>query len=166
MHGTPLMLAWFVFANLTFLIGSIRWFKYSFIVHLILGLTVLGLTLLGTVHVILEGGIDVPEGTGPRFQKIHNIIGLVVTIWVGIQALTGLAARIIQYYEIVSPFFCYWTKRVHWISSYGIMLFAKFNYMIINYRRHKYGRITFYILVDLLFLMAYFLLKFKYWNFS
>jgi hypothetical protein len=113
-----------ILANLTIIVGALKWYKPSFYIHAIMGAAIIGLTLAGTLHVLFEVGIY--YNPTKRFQLIHNICGLVVVIWLALQAITGVLSRIIQYSPIVSPSVCKWTKFVHQFSSYLIMLLAKF----------------------------------------
>ena len=64
---------------------------------------------------------------------MHNYAGLVVVIWLGVEIVTGIFARIIQYSTKVSTNVCIWTKRFHHISSYLLMIAAKFNYLNIKF---------------------------------
>lgn len=64
---------------------------------------------------------------------MHNFSGLIVVIWLGVQMVTGIFARMIQYKANVGPNVCIWTKRFHHISSYLIMILAKFNYLNIKF---------------------------------
>jgi len=36
-----------ILANLTLLVGAVKWYKYSFYIHTALGLLIIGLTLAG-----------------------------------------------------------------------------------------------------------------------
>jgi len=135
-HEDPLMASWLMLANLTLLAGAVKWHKYSFYLHAVLGLIIIGLTLAGTLHVLFEVGIS--YGPTKPFQTIHNIGGLIVVIWLSVQLITGVVSRIIQYSGKTSPNFCKWTKRIHQYSSYMVMILAKFEYMIISYRKSKY----------------------------
>lgn len=51
-HEDPLMASWLILANLTLLVSAVKWHKYSFYLHAFLGLTIIGLTLAGTLHVL------------------------------------------------------------------------------------------------------------------
>jgi hypothetical protein len=118
------MLSWMILANLTLLVGVVKWYKYSFYIHTVLGLLIIGLTLAGTLHVLFEVGIS--YGSTKKYQILHNTLGLVVVVWLGVQLITGIISRIIQYSPIFSPTTIKWTKKIHQISSYLIMILAKF----------------------------------------
>ena len=139
-----------------------KWYKYSFYLHAILGMTIIGLTLAGTLHVLFELGIS--YGPTKRFQTIHNIGGLIVVIWLALQLITGIVSRTIQYSGKTSPNFCKWTKRIHQYSSYLVMVLAKFEYLIINYRRKKWLEISGYIVFDIISIGLYLWLKYGYWK--
>jgi hypothetical protein len=89
-----------------------------------------------------------------------------VVIWLGVQALTGILARIIQYSGSLNTNVCFWFKRFHYISGYGIMAAAKFDYLNINFRKGFDGGFIVLLLIDLACLALYLWLKFDYWTLS
>ena len=124
--------AWLPIVTLAVLVASLRWHKYSFYAHVFLALIVIGLTLGATINVLVDYGLNY-ETDESTLQKTHNTAGLIVTIWLGLQIITGILARVIQYSPKVGTNFCIWTKRLHMISSYLIMILAKFNYLNIQF---------------------------------
>lgn len=88
-------------------------------------------------------------------------------IWIGLQIITGILARVIQYSPKIMSNLCILTKRVHYISSYLIIILAKFNYLNAQYYDHKIDR-TFFILItlDIILLIIYLFIKFNYWTLS
>ena len=130
-HGTPLTLSWLPIINFAVIIASMRWHKFSFYAHVFFALVVIGLTLGATVHVLVDVGVEYESDED--IQKMHNYAGLIVTIWLGIEIVTGILARVIQYSTKISPNICIWTKRIHHISSYLLMIAAKFNYLNIKF---------------------------------
>lgn len=108
-----------------------RWHKYSFYAHVFLALIVIGLTLGASLPVLISEGVDYEADDD--LQKMHNIAGLIVVIWLALEIVSGILARVIQYSSKVSPSVCKWTKRLHYISSYLIMILAKFNYLNIKF---------------------------------
>jgi hypothetical protein len=159
-HKLPLMASWLVLANITMIVGALKWQKWSFYIHAVIGLTMIGLTLSATLHVLFEVGI----GYNPtrRFQILHNTVGLVVVIWLGIQLILGMLSRILVYSVHVDPRMVQWIKRAHKVSSYVITGMAKFEYTIIYYRRGKYEEILSFMLFDCICLAIYCWVKFKY----
>lgn len=112
---------------------------------MILGLAVIVLTLLSTVHILIDDWVSPNQDF--KIQKVHNIAGLAVTIWLGIQVVTGILARVIQYSPKVKTKTCVWIKRVHHISSYLIMLVSKFNYLNIKFMKGKYAEFCEYFII-------------------
>ena len=105
--------------------------KFSFYAHVILALIVIGLTLAATLPVLINAGLEYEADSS--LQKMHNYAGLIVVIWLGVQIVTGVLARVIQYSAQVSTNICILTKRIHQISSYLLMIAAKFNYLNIKF---------------------------------
>jgi hypothetical protein len=147
-------------ANLTIIVGAFKWHKYSYYIHAIIGLVIVGLTLAGTLHVLFDVGI----GYNPtkRFQILHNTVGLIVVIWLSFQLITGVFSRILFYSDKVHANLLIWSKRSHYISGFLIMALAKFEYSIIFYRRKKYGDILAFLLFDCICVAIYCWVKFKY----
>ena len=135
-HGKPLIIAWLPLVNFAVLFASIKWCKYTFYYHLILALGVITLTLFSTVHVLVDDWLSPNENF--KIQKVHNIAGLAVTIWLGVQIVTGVMARVIQTRSDIRTNTCVIVKRIHYISSYLLMLVSKFNYLNIKFMKGKY----------------------------
>lgn len=130
-HGAPLIISWLPIIDIAVLIAAMRWHKFSFYAHVFLALIVIGLTLGAAIPVIIDQGLY--AGEGETLQNMHDYAGLVVVCWLGIQMITGILARVVQYSTNVSPNVCYWIKRTHYISSYLLMICAKFNYLNIQF---------------------------------
>lgn len=75
-------------------------------------------------------------------------------------------ARIVQYSPKISTKSCIWTKRVHYISSYMIMLVAKFNYLNLRFLDGFDGTFVVLLAIDLFFFAIYLWVKFFYWTAS
>jgi hypothetical protein len=126
-HNKPLLVAWIGLANLAFIFASLRWWKYSFYFHALFGVATITLTLFSTVHVLVDDWLS-PDEKVP-YQMIHNIGGLVAVIWLGVEIITGILSRIIQYIPGVSSRTNYWIKKTHNVSSYLIMYGSKFLFL-------------------------------------
>ncbi len=163
-HGKPLIIAWLPLVNFAVLCASIKWCKYTFYCHLVLSLGVIVLTLLSTVHILVDDWLSPNEDF--KIQKIHNIAGLAVTIWLAFQVISGILARVIQFSPRVKTNTCVLIKRIHHISSYLIMLVSKFNYLNIKFMKGKYLEFTEYFIIELLFLAVYLWIKSSYWTLS
>jgi hypothetical protein len=152
-------------ANTSILVAAVKWFKYSFIIHLILSLIIIVLTLLGTLHVILDAGIYVDTNNKPH-QFAHNLTGFIVTIWLGVEVITGILSRVIQYFYKVNTNVCVWTKRVHLFSSYFIIFIAKCSYLAMYFYKGKYFLFVLLLIIDIKCIALYLWLKFKFWTLS
>lgn len=101
-----------------------------------------------------------------KIQKVHNIAGLAITIWLSLQIVTGILARIVQSRPGVRTNTCVLVKRVHLISSYLLMLVSKFNYLNIKFMKGKYLEFVEYFLIEIIFLAIYLWIKSSYWTLS
>jgi hypothetical protein len=122
--------------NFAVLFASIKWCKYTFYWHLLLATGVIFLTLLSTIHILMDDWLSPNEDF--KIQKVHNIAGLAVTIWLGVQIVTGIAARVVQTLPSIKTNTCVLIKRIHYVSSYLLMLVSKFNYLNIKFMKGKY----------------------------
>jgi hypothetical protein len=127
----PMVITWLPLANLAVIIAALRWTKYSFFAHLFLALIVIGLSLGGSIHLLMEYWINPPNGD--YLLKVHMVAGFVMLVWLGAELVTGVMARLVQFPAFVNPNQSYWTKRIHIVLSYGVMLVAKFNYLLIQF---------------------------------
>ena len=159
-----MIIAWLPLVNFAVLCAAIKWCKYTFYIHVFLALIVIGLTLLSTIHILVDDWLSPNENF--KIQKIHNIAGLAVTIWLALQMISGILARMIQYSPKVNTNVCVWIKRFHHISSYLIMLISKFNYLNVKFMKGKYVEFIEYFLIELLFLAVYLWIKSSYWTLS
>jgi len=57
---------------------------------------------------------------------VHNVVGFIVVIWLGVQMITGILSRIIQYSSNVSPNVVKAVKITHNVSGYILMVLSKF----------------------------------------
>jgi hypothetical protein len=135
-HGKPLIIAWLPLVNFAVLFAAIKWCKYTFYWHLIMALGVITLTLFSTIHILVDDWLSPNENF--KIQKVHNIAGLAITIWLSVQVVTGVAARVAQSMPRLRTNTCIWVKRVHHISGYLLMLVSKFNYLNIKFMKGKY----------------------------
>jgi hypothetical protein len=126
-----MIISWLPLINLAVIIAALRWTKYSFFAHLFLTLIVIGLSLGASIHLLIDYWLNPPNGN--YVLKIHMVAGFVMVIWLAVEFITGVMARLIQFPEWVSPNLSYWIKRIHIVLSYGVMLIAKFNYLIIQF---------------------------------
>jgi len=53
-HGTPMTWAWLLIINIAVIIAALRWQRYTYYIHVILGLLVIGLTLGGSIPALEE----------------------------------------------------------------------------------------------------------------
>lgn len=98
---------------------------------------------------------------------MHSVAGFIVVIWLGLQIFSGILARVIQYSPKVGTKACIWIKRFHYISSYLLMITAKFEYLNIKFVEGEFeGSFVILLIIDILFLIIYLLIKFKYWTLS
>lgn len=98
---------------------------------------------------------------------MHSVAGFIVVVWLGLQILSGILARVIQYSSKVGTNACIWIKRFHYISSYLLMITAKFEYLNIKFVEGEFeGSFVILLIIDILFLIVYLLIKFKYWTLS
>jgi hypothetical protein len=104
--------------------------------HVLLGLGVITLTLLSTIHILVDAWIN--PGYNHVVQKIHNITGLVLTIWVAVQVISGVLARTVLYSKSLSQRSCILIRKIHHYLGYSMMFLAKFNYLNIKYFKGKY----------------------------
>jgi hypothetical protein len=100
--------------------------------------------------------------------KIHMVAGFVMLVWLGVEFITGAMARLVQFPEFINPDLSYWTKRIHIVLSYGVMLVAKFNYLMIQFVKNEELNSTFFLFLagDLASLAIYLWIKFSYWTLS
>ena len=48
------MIAWLPLINLAVLIAAVRWYKYSFYLHVLFAIAVITLTLLSSIHILVD----------------------------------------------------------------------------------------------------------------
>ncbi len=99
-----------------------------------MGLLVIGLTLGSAIPPLLNSTFLYTE-KAPEIQKIHNVVGFIVTVWLGFQLLMGILSRIIQYSPKIHPNLVKTFKIIHMISGYLLMVLAKFDYLIIKWKK-------------------------------
>jgi hypothetical protein len=100
-HGNPLLASWLALANIAVIVIALRWSKYSFYLHLLLALVIVGLTLAGTISFIqswLPNASLIKATDKPRrkLQKIHNWVGFILVCSLGLQIITGIISRFIK----------------------------------------------------------------------
>lgn len=147
------------------MIAALRWSSYSFYIHLFIALTVILFTLLGTVHILVDAWITPNDSN--ELQKIHNIVGVILVFWIGLQIITGTLTRLAKRSDKISPKLCIWIRKIHMISSYTIMLMSKYNYIGIKFVKGKFKpKFILYLSIDLVFLGIYLMIKYKYLSIS
>lgn len=119
-----MLIAWLPLVNFAVLFAALKWNKYAFYMHLLLSITIIVLTLFSTIPILLDVWITPDEDW--KLQKVHNIAGLTIVIWLGVQIITGVAARVAQALPSVKTNTCILIKRIHYVSSYLLMLLSKF----------------------------------------
>jgi hypothetical protein len=98
---------------------------------------------------------------------IHNIVGLVLVCWIGLQLITGILTRLSKRSSRLNPNLCILIRRIHMISSYLIMFMSKYNYLGIKFVKGTFKpKFLIYLSIDLAFLAIYILLKYKYLTLS
>ncbi len=135
-HGTPLIVSWLLLINIAVIIAALRWQRYTFYMHAFMGLLIIGLTLGATIPA-LENNKFLYSSRTPEIQKVHNVAGFMVTVWLGFQLLTGILSRVIQYSSKIHPNIVKAFKIVHILSGYLLMVLAKFTYLIIKWKRYE-----------------------------
>jgi hypothetical protein len=55
------------------------------------------------------------------------MIGLVATVWLILQIITGFVSRFAKQSSKVNPAICILTRNIHLISSYVVVFLSKFN---------------------------------------
>lgn len=163
-HEKPLIIAWLPLVNFAVLFASIKWNQYTFYCHVLLSLGVIVLTLLSTIHILVDDWLSPNENF--KIQKVHNIAGLAVTIWLAFQIISGVLARVVQFSPYMKTNRCILIKRIHHVSSYLIMLVSKFDYLNIKFMKGKYLQFVEYFIIELLFLALYLWIKSSYWTLS
>lgn len=48
-HGTPLTVSWMLLIDIAIIIAALRWQRYTFLMHTLMGLLIIGLTLGATI---------------------------------------------------------------------------------------------------------------------
>ena len=139
-----MVIAWIPVVNLAVLVISFQCFKYSFYLHVLLGIGVITITLFSTIHILLDAWIY--PGDNILIQRIHNIAGLVVVIWLGVQVISGIVARTTLYSKSLSQSSCILIRKIHIYLGYMIMLIAKFDYLNVRFFKGKYDDLLVYIL--------------------
>jgi hypothetical protein len=129
-----------------------------------MALGVITLTLFSTIHILVDDWLSPNENF--KIQKVHNIAGLAITIWLSVQVVTGVAARVAQSMPQLRTNTCIWVKRVHQISGYLLMLVSKFNYLNIKFMKGKYLEFAEYFVLEIIFLAIYLWIKSSYWTLS
>lgn len=130
-HGTALTIVWFAVIDLAVFASALRWFRFSYYIHVFLALVVVGLTLAAAIPQ-LQFNFLVDPNQPFLLVNVHRVVGFVVCIWLGLQMIGGVFSRVVQFSEIVPPHFNIYVKRSHYVSGYIIMLLSKFNYLNSN----------------------------------
>jgi len=89
------------------------------------------------------------------------VIGVIFTIWIIIQAVTGILARKIQQISSVQSSNLMLTKRIHRYFSYAILLMGSFNVINKNYKDDQ-GSFWLLLIVEILIIAVYVSLKVFY----
>lgn len=139
-----------------------RWNKYSFYLHVLLAIAVITLTLLSTIHILVDDWVTPNDFI--EIQKIHNIAGLAIVIGLGLQVFSGLLSRVAQYSPRLRMSTCIYVKKFHQFYGYLMMLAAKFDYLNIKYYRGKYDEFTYYLIIEFLCLLIYLWVKNSFWT--
>jgi hypothetical protein len=145
-------------------VAALRWFKYSFHLHVLLGLAIIGLTLGANIDLLVTSWLG--TSTTKVFQKTHNIIGFVVLCYLGVILISGIFARVVQYSPKVSARVCWWTKKMHMFSGYFILLVSKFNYLDMKFTKSTFQSSMLLLAADVAFFIVYLLIKFMTWTLS
>lgn len=159
-----MLIAWLPLINLAVLFAAMRWYKYSFYLHVLLGIAVITLTLLSTIHILVDDWVT--PNNFIEIQKIHNITGLGIVIGLVIQILSGLLSRFVQYSPRLKMSTCFYIKKFHQYYGYLMMFASKFDYLNIKYFRGKYDEFTYYIIIEILCLIIYIWVKNSFWTLS
>lgn len=131
-HGTALTIVWFAVIDLAVFASALRWFRYSYYIHVLLALTTIGLTLAAAIPQ-LQFNFLVDPYAPSLLVNIHRVVGFVVCIWLGLQMVCGVFAKFAQFSEKTSPTINIFIKRFHYVSGYLIMILAKFDYLNSNF---------------------------------
>ena len=152
--------------NLAAYVALLRWWKFSFYIHMFFGMLIIGLSLGSCIQLLELTWLGYNQGN-PEIQIAHQVIGFVVCIQLAVQVVTGFAARFIQFSDTVSTTFNIWTKRLHYFFGYAVLLLAKANYLDGQWLNGPYqGDFSVLIVVDVFCIWLFFLLKYKYWTLS
>ena len=98
-------------------------------------------------------------------MKVHKTIGFIIVIWMGVQGITGIISRVIQYSPKIKPNVVKCIKMVHNSSGYLLMILAKFNYLSVKWVDGKLKTsFILLLLADIALVIIYLWLKFAYWT--
>ena len=138
-HGSPLTISWLFLSNLTIIVAAFRWSKYSYWIHLLLGIVIIILTLIATIDYIKLFVPYISESVPEQqeFMYYHRLVGFILVCGMGLQIITGFLSRFIKQSAIINPHLCIWIRRVHMFSSIGITLLGKCNYLAYPWRSNK-----------------------------
>jgi len=127
---------------------------------------VIGLTLGATIPVLMNSFLF--KSTDKIIMKAHKVAGFMVVIWLGIQIVTGIVSRVIQYSDTVKPNVVKAVKILHNASGYLLMLLAKFNYLNTRFDKNGNAETSFILLLiaDIALIIIYVWIKFAYWTLS
>lgn len=92
-HGQEMTVMWLCLAHVGIMAQRyLKWWKYSFYVHILMSYTVIGFTLGSVYHIYKK--IREPYDTMNDRQRWHSCIGLTICSLVCAQALTGIVTKI------------------------------------------------------------------------
>ncbi len=97
-------MAWLVCANMAVFVAALRWWKYSFYLHLFFSLAVITISLMATIPIFKIWIPSIPHyinayptlSSHDKIQFIHDFIGFIAILLVGIQIITGIITRYIK----------------------------------------------------------------------
>ncbi len=89
-------IVWFAVIDLACFASALRWFRYSYYIHVFLGLVVIGLTLAASIPQ-LQFNFLVDPNQPSLLVNVHRVVGFIVCVCLGLQIICGVFARFAQF---------------------------------------------------------------------
>lgn len=127
-HGVTLTVLWYVLADLAIWVKYQLWIGQRVTIHAFLMGVCVFISALVVAGMIKEMKPD--ERVLDTKPKLHYLNGRIIFVWVILQAIGGIASRVLQPKPDLPPESLQRVRKMHRYSGYSLIVLAKINVII------------------------------------